>query len=593
MKGRAGLMKHLFSDNRMISDLRRMLEEEFLKSDDERDYNTICELTSAIVDISDTEVPQPDTEAILRKAAEGRRRNFTRTKKTATGLTANLFSDKLMISDLRQMLDEETRKSENEKDYDTINEITEAIIDISNVEIPQPDVNAILKKAASGSSITSSDTVHLFSDSSMISDLRQMLDEEISKPENEKNYNTISELTEAIVELSGDNIPQPDMNAIIKKAAVCNSLASAEKIHLFSDSSMLSDLRQMFDDEIQKPENEIDYNAISELTAAIVEISGVRIPKPDTDAILQRAAESRRRSFADVKKSASSLMTHLISDNQMISDMKKMLDEEFLKSDEEIDYNTICELTSAIMDVSDDEIPQPDTSAILKKASTSKRRDFTFIKKFAAGISACFIAGLAANCYTLLTHGENLWDTILRKSKGGYTIDLGAQPGVDPQEYSLPGDDTDPAQSSEYVVNCMLDLCGEHGVEPFVPSELPPEIAYDGVFEMTESHYEHMADSNDFYFTFENGNTQMFTISLEKYDSAEVMPEVLIPSDSNDVRDEDVNGTHIYVFPLNNRATAVFVHDDICYTINGYNISTDAIFKLASGFVPASLMNGR
>lgn len=442
---------------------------------------------------------------------------------------------------------------------------------------------------------------HLFSDNRMISDLRKMLEEEFLKSDDERDYNTICELTSAIVDISDDEVPQPDTDTILKRAFGSKKKNTAEtmekdtapNVQLFSDEQMITDLRKMLDEELMKPEEERDYGTIRELTGAIVDISDEDIPKPDMEAIFRKTSENKQSSFASAKKTAAGLITHLFSDNRMISDLRKMLDEEFIKSDEERDYNTICELTAAIVDISDDEVPQPETDTIIEKASEKKRSGITIVRKMAAGLSACFIAAIGANCYTLITHGENLWDTILKKSKGGYTIDLGAQPGAVPYEYSLPEPGEDPAQSSEYVVNCMLDLCGEYDVEPFVPSELPPEIAYNGVFEMTESHYECMAESDDFYFTFENGNTQKFTISLEKYPTPEDMPEILIPSDSYDVRDEEVNGTHIFVFPLNNRATAVFVHDDICYTINGYNIPTDAIFKLASGFVPASLINER
>ena len=151
--------------------------------------------------------------------------------------------------------------------------------------------------------------------------------------------------------------------------------------------------------------------------------------------------------------------------------------------------------------------------------------------------------------------------------------------------------ENEPAQTAEYVDNCIIDFCREYDFMPYVPGSFPPEIAYDGVFEMTESHYECMTESDDFYFTFSNGNEQQFTITLEKYRSADELPEMLIPSDDYSVKEEVVNGTPIFAFPNDNISTAVFVHDEVCYTINGYNISADAIMKLASGFVPASMLS--
>ncbi len=295
-----------------------------------------------------------------------------------------------------------------------------------------------------------------------------------------------------------------------------------------------------------------------------------------------------------------------LSDRSMLDDLKKMLDEELSKPENERNYDAVKEITDTVICLTDEKIPPPQTEMILTKISERKRRRFGLIRKWTVAVSACLAVGISLNFYTLATYGENVFATVLKKARNGFTLDLSSE---EEHESGLPectntttavsGNDivTEPVTapvssgdtSPEYIAECILTLCQEHDINACVPKEIPPEIAYNGFFEMTESHYEPMEDSEDFSFTFANGNQQQFRITLEKYKSHKDIPEILIPSDSFEVVQENVCGTEIYVFPNDNRATAVFAYHDIMYTINGYNISADGIMKLASAFVPSSV----
>ena len=50
----------------------------------------------------------------------------------------NVMSDETMLNDLRCMLDEELAKPENERDLDKVRDITAAMVELSDVKIPQP-----------------------------------------------------------------------------------------------------------------------------------------------------------------------------------------------------------------------------------------------------------------------------------------------------------------------------------------------------------------------------------------------------------------------------------------------------------------------
>ena len=49
---------------------------------------------------------------------------------------------------------------------------------------------------------------NMLSDETMLNDMRLMLDEELAKPENERDLDTIRDITAAMVELADDHVPQ-------------------------------------------------------------------------------------------------------------------------------------------------------------------------------------------------------------------------------------------------------------------------------------------------------------------------------------------------------------------------------------------------
>lgn len=331
---------------------------------------------------------------------------------------------------------------------------------------------------------------------------------------------------------------------------------------------------------------------------------------------------------SDVRmKDTDSIIPNELSDEVMLSDLQQMLDEELAKPENERDLDAVRDITAAIVELSDVKIPSPPSvDDIMNKAAEKKRKKIGHIRRWVTALSACFVAGIALNCYTLATYGENIIEAVLRRTRSGFTIDLSRMPHNDEREpVKPPVDDpkptgtawydpllpwlsittettaapvttettpdnsggTAPNKMVDYIADSIIEGCSEHGIVPFVPSELPSEMAYNGFFELKESHYEAMEDSEDMDFVFDNGNRQLFKITLEKYKSEKELPEVLIPSDNTDYLEGEERGTHVYAFPNRNRVTAVFVHENITYTITGYNISADAIMKLAYSFVPS------
>lgn len=279
----------------------------------------------------------------------------------------------------------------------------------------------------------------------------------------------------------------------------------------------------------------------------------------------------------------------MFSDEIMLSDLRQLLDEEMSKSEKERDYDAIKEITAAMVELADDHVPEPPPAeTILGKAAEKKRQKFGMtIRRWATALSACFIAVFALNCYTLVTYGENIIEAVLKRTRSGFTLDLSAEPSTpvttEPTEPS--NEITKGQEMAQQMAKVMGEYCWKKAVYPYLPTELPEEMAYNGVFELEEQHYEALEDSKDFSFTFTNGE-QYIRINIEKYKSPKNLPEVCIPSDNYEVADEVVNGTHIYAFTNGPRVTAVFTRYSTVYTLSAYNISADGIIKLAESFMP-------
>ena len=318
---------------------------------------------------------------------------------------------------------------------------------------------------------------------------------------------------------------------------------------------------------------------------------------------------------------------NMLSDETMLNDLRLMLNEELAKPENERNYDAVKEITAAMVELADDKVPPiPSADAILGKTAERKRSGIRVVKRWAAALSACFAVGIALNCYTLAAYGENLLEVVLKKTPSGFSLDLSNEPedgnkvtqvseftttewvvpwkNVDTTETETVTTVTDAAETEPvtetsenkvaippeemigYIANTIKDFCGEHGVTPYVPSVLPDEMIYNGFFKAEEQHHESLPDSDDFYFTFTNGTEQQFTLTIEVYRSHDDLPEILIPSDNQKFIEGTENGIHVYAFPSRNRVTAIFTVGSSTYTLNGYNISADAVMQMAYSFIP-------
>lgn len=334
-------------------------------------------------------------------------------------------------------------------------------------------------------------------------------------------------------------------------------------------------------------------------------------------------------------------ITDKLSDKNMLDDLQAFLNEELAKPLEERDLDAIEKITCAMVDINDKEVPQPvSAEEVLAEAAARKRRHrIVLLRKWAATLSACFALCVALNFYTLRTYGSNVFETMINMAKSGFSIDTNQlrdlEPAAPPEGMTtttttapagvyttqvtgamattaatytaVTGNLTTTAASAyttaaipgisgtpmETMVNrcdvsarsMALDIltnADKAGVYPCYPTQLPDTLSD---LECTDFHNEKLKDSNDCYFTFENGSVKL-DINIEAYYSEELMPNVLIPSDNDSYdifKGREISG---FIMGDDNSCTAVFVYENTVYTLHGSGVSYNELEVIAERFIP-------
>ncbi len=135
-------------------------------------------------------------------------------------------------------------------------------------------------------------------------------------------------------------------------------------------------------------------------------------------------------------------------------------------------------------------------------------------------------------------------------------------------------------------INRKIRLCCKiFGVEPMLFSEEigPFNSAFDFKYDLTDI-------STDLYFVFRRFGDDVrhpdtLNLTIEKYNSVEEIPEILIPSESFQTETISVPYGTIYVFIDDTQTTAVMVRDDIMYTLVGRGIGSEELKHIACSLV--------
>ena len=334
-------------------------------------------------------------------------------------------------------------------------------------------------------------------------------------------------------------------------------------------------------------------------------------------------------------------ITDKLSDKNMLDDLQALLNEELAKPLEERDLDAIEKITCAMVDINDKEIPQPVRAeeVLAEVAARKKRHRIVLLRKWAATLSACFALCVALNFYTLKTYGSNVFETMINMAKSGFSIDTNQLRDLEPASppasmttttttapagvYTTQGTNAMATTAATYTTAAltqniatttaaaattapvpggnpmdeMLGRCGETarsmaeeiitdaetaGIYPCYPTYVSDRLKD---MRPTDFHNEKLKDSNDCYFTFENADAKL-DVTIEAYNSQELMPNVLVPSDSDSYeifRGQELSG---FIMGDDNNCTAVFVYENTVYTLHGSGIYYSELELIAESFIP-------
>lgn len=324
------------------------------------------------------------------------------------------------------------------------------------------------------------------------------------------------------------------------------------------------------------------------------------------------------------------IINKLMNDN-IIDDIQADIDAELEKS--EPDYDKIAELTELISEITGNSLSDSEIAENISKISQEydaqeKRNKIKILYKWISALSACIVLVLALNAYTMVSFGDNLFKAVVEMTQSGFSIDFSENNGSsestgatapttitpsattiainttapplmtaapatttpggiippgspDTTEIYLPTTSavtwltgaqpvttavavtTTPVPTGNSMGYIISENCGKAGITPCC-------FNYYSDMELKEFDYEYNELSTDCYFTFMNNEKQL-DIIIEQYRNSEDIPPVLIPSNQKGYYAISCDIGDVYLFEENTHITAVFVYNNIVYTLTGYN----------------------
>lgn len=262
-----------------------------------------------------------------------------------------------------------------------------------------------------------------------------------------------------------------------------------------------------------------------------------------------------RKSFMDKKDLLKNILADRETENLLMSELQRQLNEELSKPFKKQDFDKIEQLTSSIRSLveSEEAIKLRDECGrkyLLEKAGQKKHRAVgKFSVTLLATVLCCLTVILGLNAYSFSTWGVNFFTAVVKYTQSGVSFDFSAP------ESGASDDDTSEADS--YGIKAK---CAEYGVECETPEYIP-----DGL-ELSDSLCEELSDSTSCYFYYSNENSKL-NLTIEKYNNSDAIPPVLIPNDEHDVVQKFINGKLMYILSKENSYTAVYSSGDIVYLI--------------------------
>ncbi len=234
------------------------------------------------------------------------------------------------------------------------------------------------------------------------------------------------------------------------------------------------------------------------------------------------------------------------------SELREMLDRELSKPDKQIDYGLVDRLTTSVLEAEGRKRLAVDVDDELDKFRNrvSERNRKFFLPKWAVSLSVACAVLFCANCISVSAWSMNIFKALVNFVQGGVLI--GFEDRQEESVIELPTSEND-----KYGIR---EKCAEYSVYPLVPEYLP-----DG-FQLSDITID---DENTFtllVFSYVSGKRKI-SISYTKYHDSKDIPSILVPSDTHNITEKEINGQTMYILEEDNQFTATFLKNDIMYLI--------------------------
>ncbi|MCR4638513.1 DUF4367 domain-containing protein [Ruminococcus sp.] len=331
-----------------------------------------------------------------------------------------------------------------------------------------------------------------------------------------------------------------------------------------SDKNMLDDLQALLNEELAKPIEERDLDAIEKITVAMVDINDVEIPQPVSaeKVITEVSARRKRHRIALLRKWAAALSACFVLclglnlytlktyGSNVFEAMINMA-----RSGFSIDTNQLRDIEPAVPNMT---AAATSTTTVPAATQVTEVMTTTGVYSSATGIitqaAATTTVSAVVSATTQIPAGSSSMEQLLSRCSA--------------ETRGMAGE--------------ILTKSESAGIYPCYPTFLPS-----GFEDMscTDFHNERLKDSNDCYFTFENSASKI-DITAEEYYSEELMPDVLVPSDNDSYeifRGKEISG---FIMGDSRNCTAVFVYGNTVYTLHGSGVNRNELKVIAESFVP-------
>lgn len=223
------------------------------------------------------------------------------------------------------------------------------------------------------------------------------------------------------------------------------------------------------------------------------------------------------------------------------SELRAMLDKELSKSDKQIDYGFVDELTTAVIEAEGKERLAVDVNTELNKLHerTLKHNRIIRFPKWAIGLSASCVILLCANCISVSAWDMNIFSAIIEFTKGSFSVDFGKN---EYEVIELPTSENDPYG--------LIAKLAEYDIEFETPHYIPEGFV---LTEVETNVNENVCNTVRFIY---RKDRQNFSIEFTSY--CDYVPKIAIPSDHYNISETTVNNSTAIVSKEDNQYIIVY-----------------------------------